>query len=203
MIEIYLVRHGETDYNKNHRLIGGRSSHIHINERGIQQSRQLGAWFRKNNLYFDAVYGSTSNRAQQTLKYIFNGSLPSDVILTAELEELSQGAWEGKERAEIYTDKQLEIINSNNYTFKAPGGESQQEVETRMYQVMEPIISQLQDGKILVVSHGTAIKCLLRKILNSDAAMTYKIGISNCGVTKILYSPNKGWEIEYINRLIQ
>lgn len=59
------------------------------------------------------------------------------VIYDEDLEELSQGDWEGQLRTEIYTPRQLQKINSNNYTFKAPNGESQEEVENRMFDFIQ------------------------------------------------------------------
>lgn len=202
MLEIYLLRHGETEYNKHNLYIGGKTSNLPINETGILQSKKLGDWFLKNNILFDHAFCSTATRAKQTLEHILEKTLITSVQYSKDLEELSQGDWEGQLRENIYTPEQLRIINSNNYKFKAPNGESQEEVENRMYKYIDDEILKIQSGKILIVSHGIAIKCLLRKILNSTPSMTYKIKISNTSLSKLLYSSQKAWEIEYINRVV-
>lgn len=201
MIEIYLIRHGETEYNRNTKLIGGRSSFLPINGKGKKQASQLGEWKLENNIRFDKVYCSTAIRAKETLAFML-GESPSEPIFYAEnLEELSQGDWEGSLRSKIYTDKRLKQINANNYSFKAPNGESQEEVENRMYSfVMEQIIEQENSGVFLILSHGMAIKCLLRKILGFSPDMTYKIRMDNTGITKLQYDSKKGWVLHYINR---
>ncbi len=198
MKEIYLIRHAETAYNRVNDKIGGRSSHLHITEKGQEQAPKLRKWLNKNNLIFDQMFCSTSVRAKETMSFLTDDT--NSVIYSAELEELSQGDWEGLPRKEIHTEKRLAEINSNNYRFKAPNGESQEEVELRMYNfITKNILSQKQAGKYAIVTHGMSMKCLLRKISNSNPAMTHKIGIDNTSVTKLKYT-EKGWELCYLNR---
>ncbi|MFU2119654.1 histidine phosphatase family protein, partial [Ornithobacterium rhinotracheale] len=66
--------------------------------------------------------------------------------------------------------------------------------------IKEQIILKHKEGKFLVLTHGMSIKCFLRKILDFNPAITYKITIDNTGVTKLVHSQEKGWEISYINR---
>lgn len=201
MTELYLLRHGETDYNKHFILIGGRSSHLSINETGRDQCRKLGDWFRAYDYDFDQVYCSTSNRAKQTLDGLKLEMDSALIHCSEQLEELSQGQWEGKKRSEIYTKEQESEIQADCYRFKAPGGESQWEVELRMYDAMEKMIRKHEGKKILVVSHGMAIKCLLRKILDFNPGMTRKVATDNCSITKLSYYKEKGWHVEYVNRV--
>ncbi|QAR30414.1 histidine phosphatase family protein [Ornithobacterium rhinotracheale] len=199
MIEIYLIRHAETEYNRINDRIGGRSSHLHINETGKQQAQSLKQRISESQIIFDKMFCSTSVRAKETISFITN--TPDNIIYSDKLEELSQGDWEGLPRNQIYTKERLDEINANNYTFKAPNGESQEEVERRMYKfIKEQIISKHKEGKFLVLTHGMSIKCFLQKILESNPAITYKITIDNASVTKLVYSQEKGWKISYINR---
>ena len=88
-----------------------------------------------------------------------------DVVKTPKLLELDQGEWEGKPRVEIYTPKVLAKINSNNWNFTPPSGESQRTVEERMLKwVNENLISRyLEEITTGIFTHGMAIKCLDRK----------------------------------------
>ncbi|MBS9766646.1 MAG: histidine phosphatase family protein [Flavobacteriaceae bacterium] len=199
MKEIYLIRHAETEYNRINDKIGGRSSHLHITEKGQEQAQILRKWLNENDLIFDQMFCSTSVRAKETMSFLTDNI--SSVIYSIELEELSQGDWEGLPRKEIHTEERLAEINANNYKFKAPNGESQEEVELRMYNfITKNILSQNQAGKYAIVTHGMSIRCLLRKILNSNPAMTHKIGIDNTSVTKLKYTTEKGWELCYLNK---
>jgi broad specificity phosphatase PhoE len=199
MINIYLIRHAQTEYNRNHQYIGGRSSHLEINEKGWEQATQLGEFLQAQNFKFHQVYCSTAKRAKQTLEGIQKTFAIEAVQYSEQLEELSQGDWEGQLRDKIYTTELLETINSNNYSFKAPNGESQQEVEERMYQFIEEEILPHDRKNIMILTHGMAIKCLLRKIMDSSPAMTYKIKVDNTSITKLAYSKKKGWELHYVN----
>lgn len=199
MINLYLIRHAQTEYNRNHQYIGGRSSHLAINENGWEQARLLGQWMTEKNFPLHKLCCSTAKRAKETLEGIQEAFSIEQVQYSAELEELSQGDWEGELRNEIYSKELLETINSNNYRFKAPNGESQEEVENRMYQFIEKEILPYDRKNIVLLTHGMAIKCLLRKILDSSPAMTYKIKIENTSITKLAYSKKKGWELHYLN----
>ncbi len=201
MREIYLIRHAETEYNRVNDKIGGRSSHLHITEKGRGQAKTLRKYLLESNLIFDQMFCSTSIRAKETMSFLADDV--NSVIYSEELEELSQGDWEGLPRKEIHTQERLAEINANNYKFKAPNGESQEEVELRMYNfIKENILLKDQVGKYAIVTHGMAIKCLLRKILGSNSSMTHKIGIDNTSITKLKYTTEKGWELCYLNRVV-
>ena len=92
-------------------------------------------------------------------------------------------------------------MNADNWNYRIPGAETQREVEERMYAWVEqeflhptPI-----EGRFAIFGHGMAIKCLLRKVMESDPAMTYKIDIENTGIVRLTYTENSGWGVQGIN----
>lgn len=60
--------------------------------------------------------------------------------LTEAVQEVSQGQWEGRNRSEIYTPALVPIINSTQPDFRAPGGESQRQVEFRMMEFLNNVV---------------------------------------------------------------
>lgn len=205
MLSIYFLRHAETEYNANNRFIGGRSNHLELSTKGENQAKEVGKFLNQSDIQFDKVFCSIANRTRQTLDIILSqAEITSDsIIYSEEIQELSQGDWEGKLRSEIYTIKRLAEINSNQWLFKAPNGESQKEVEERMMSFIENnIISQYSEGNFLIVGHGMAFKCLLRGILNISSQMAYKLLIDNVSLTKLRYDSNNGWYFDYMNRTI-
>lgn len=117
------------------------------------------------------------------------------------MQELSQGEWEGKLRSEIYTPEQLAEINSNQSLFTPPNGESQKEVEERMFGfILSEILSKHIEGNFLIVGHGIAFKCLLRGILGISSQMAYKLTIDNVSLTRLRYDSEKGWFLDYLNK---
>lgn len=203
MLEIYLLRHAETDYNAHAELIGGRSNHIPLSIKGEKQALEIGKVLKNSDIQFDKVYCSIANRTCQTLDLILPQAqiTNSPIIYSEEIQELSQGDWEGKLRSEIYTPEQLAEINSNQWLFKAPNGEPQKEVEERMLSFIEKnITDQYSDGKFLIVGHGMAFKCLLRGILCISSQMAYKLSIDNVSFTKLHFCKENGWYLDYLNR---
>jgi probable phosphoglycerate mutase len=189
MIEIFLLRHAETSYNANNQFIGGRSNYLNLSENGCKQAKEIGLQIGEKLGTFDII--------QECVHITDN-----PIIYSEELQELSQGDWEGKLRSKIYTSEMLAEINSNQWLFKAPNGESQKEVEERMlYFIEQNIINQYSTGKFLIVGHGIAFKCLLRGILGTSTQMAYKLLMENASITKLRYDAEKGWYIDYINRI--
>lgn len=203
MLTLYLLRHAETDYNAHAQFIGGRSNQIPLSTKGRKQALEIGELLKDSNIQFDKVFCSIANRTRETLDIITSQGTISEnpIVYAEELQELSQGDWEGKLRSEIYTPTQLEEINSNQWLFKAPGGESQKEVEERLLNFIETeILKKYAEGNFLIVGHGIAFKCLLRGILDISSQMAYKLSIDNTSFTKISYSQDKGWYLNYLNR---
>lgn len=203
MLSIYLLRHAETEYNANNQFIGGRSNHLELSTKGKGQAEETGRAFSQSGVIFDQVFCSIANRTKQTLDIILSKAHITDnsIIYSEEIQELSQGDWEGKLRSEIYTSEQLAEINSNQWLFKAPDGESQKEVEERMLSfITNNIINQYTEGNFLIVGHGMAFKCLLRGILDISSQMAYKLLIENVSLTKLRYDSTNGWYLDYLNR---
>jgi probable phosphoglycerate mutase len=100
----------------------------------------------------------------------------------------------------VYTPEVLAQIYENNWEFKAPNGESQKDVEERIYEWVDTNLIQTSFmGKVGLVTHGMTIKSFFRKIMSSDARMTYKIKIENTSITQFNYTPAKGWTLERLN----
>lgn len=205
MFSIDLLRHAETDYNAHAQFIGGRSNHIPLSIKGEKQAEEIGILLNQTNIQFEQVFCSIANRTRQTLELILSQAQITNapIIYSEELQELSQGDWEGKLRSEIYTPEQLAEINSNQWLFTPPNGESQKEVEKRMLAfISSEILDKYTEGSFLIVGHGIAFKCLLRGILGISSQMAYKLSIDNISLTKLSYDKEKGWFLNYLNQTL-
>jgi len=182
-MEIYLIRHGQSQSNINNHLIGGRSPGSKLSEEGRLQGKKLGEFF-KENVNPTIIYSSSLVRAVDTA-LIFKENLDKniDIELIHELAELSQGEWEGKARSQIYTDKQLNIINSSSGWFTPPGGESQIMAQLRAIPWLVNCIHNKWKSEevVVIIAHGTLINNLVQFILNFDRSFTHKLEIDNCG----------------------
>jgi len=202
MLDIYLIRHAESEMNNNWHLIGGRSNATPLSQRGILQAVSLGKRLKYSGVVFDEIYSSTAKRTLETAKNtgLHSGFSLDDVVKASELLELDQGDWEGKPRDSIYTSEVLNLINSDNWNFTPPNGESQKAVEERMLNwVDRTLISRYSQEKTVgIFTHGFAIKCLLRGIMDFSPSLTYKITLDNASITRLKYS-EIGWHLITVN----
>ncbi|MCB9359258.1 histidine phosphatase family protein [Candidatus Woesearchaeota archaeon] len=207
MLDIYLIRHAQSVMNTRPWIIGGRTNHTPLTDLGVSQSIMLGIYLRNNKILFDEVYSSPARRTQQTAEISCGvAHFPlENIILNDDLQELDRGDWQGKDREMTYTSHIKEQFEVNPQHFKPPNGESHKEVEDRMVDFLDQIVIDYQISKkqipskiIGIYSHGMAIKCLLRGILDIDPKMTWKIQTSNASITRIKYKQN-GWYINCIN----
>lgn len=60
MLDIYLIRHAESEMNNNRHLIGGRSNYTQLSQRGIHQANLLGQRLKQSGIVFDNIYSSSA-----------------------------------------------------------------------------------------------------------------------------------------------
>lgn len=157
MTEIWLVRHGQTDWNLTRRFQG--QTDIPLNETGLQQAQNLAEKLQEET--FDAVFSSDLLRASRTAECIAKGrhlAVKKDI----RLREICQGEWEGMNLDEVIAKYKVDptVEGRDPVNARAPGGESVAEVAARMSEAVDEISKQYPQGKILVVSHGVAVAAM-------------------------------------------
>jgi broad specificity phosphatase PhoE len=200
MIDLYLIRHAESEMNTRADIIGGNSSKTPLSHRGEKQAELLGERLKNSGIRFDTLHSSTATRAFETARIAGRkaGFTAEDIIQSDDILEIDQGDWTGKNRTDIYTPNQIEIIEKQNIDFTPPNGESQRMVEQRMHEYIANNCLTRQNQTIAVFSHGLAIKCFLRGVMDSDPRLTYKIVIDNTAICRVKYS-ERGWHLVCVN----
>ncbi len=158
MTEIWLVRHGQTDWNLEGRLQGQLD--VPLNETGLDQARQMAATLEGRK--FSALYASDLMRARQTAEIISKVvNLP--IQFDRRLREISQGDFEGMLFSEVVKqfESALEDRARNPVNSRLPGGESVAEVAERVRACMDDIACLDVKEPVLVVAHGLAIATIL------------------------------------------
>lgn len=161
MTTIYLIRHAEAEGNL-YRIAQGWNGSI-LTEWGLLQLNQLRERFR--DVPIDNVYASILYRSYTTA-YAISG--PKNLIIKRreDLREIGIGEWEGKSWGAIARESPEELENFNKHPeqWHVTGAESVQELQDRMWNVMQEIIQENPNRAVAVVSHGYAIRVFLAKL---------------------------------------
>ncbi len=186
---LYLVRHGETEWNKSLKYQGHRD--IPLSEEGRAQAGKIA--LRLSTEKFNAVYASDLSRAMQTAQIIsaFHGL---EVKALPELRETNFGLWEGLTYSEI--DQQFHDVmkgwRSNPRDTKIPEGESLGEVADRCWAGLNKIIDENPGGNVLVVAHGGIIRIAVATVLGMNLNEYWKIKQDNVSLNIIeFYSKDR------------
>ena len=177
MITLYVVRHGETLFNVQHKIQGWCDSPL--TSMGIQQAKRVHQGLLE--LPFEQAYCSTSERCMDTAQLILEGR---DIPLYPKkyLKELNFGEWEGESEELIFSHQPKEIYEIG---FAHIGGETLLQLRDRLMEGLRDIVSQGQDGNILIVTHGGAIRGMIEAI--QPGLLGMKDAINNCSITRIAY----------------
>lgn len=174
---LYLMRHGETLFNVQHKIQGWCDSPL--TSKGIAQAKVAGKYFKEQQIEFDYGYCSTSERASDTLEIVTEGKLPYQ--REKGLKEWNFGAFEGK-------DECLNPKLPYRDFFVQYGGEDQEEVKQRLGKTLTRIMQNETHTTILAVSHGGACANFLRYCLKTDELKPYIGGkIGNCAIFKFSF----------------
>lgn len=152
--EIYLLRHGETEWNVAGRLQGRMDSPL--TARGCEQARRLGAILARRLDGFAALPMQVSplGRAQQTAAIVAQqlGSV-REPIIEPRIREVSMGSWDGFTKAEIDArfPGRLDGAGRYDWYFRAPDGEAYEAARARVRAWLDE-----QAGPVIAVSHGVA-----------------------------------------------
>ncbi len=153
----YLVRHGETEWNRADRAQG--HADVPLNDAGREQAQALAKAVGSRR--FDAAFSSDLSRATETTRILLNGGAPQPDV-TADLRELSYGRWEGFTFADAERDDPTlfaKLVNADA-DFVAPGGESFQQLMARVQSFADRTRAAHPEGTLLVVAHGGSLRAL-------------------------------------------
>jgi len=185
---IYLVRHGQTAWNKEE-IFRGRTD-VPLDETGIKQAELASDYFRDIKIH--RVYSSPLSRAWQTAEQIARVHhlrvQPLEGII-----DMSFGNWEGHAHQEIQkTDPETyRLWREKPHLVRLPGGETLDDVRTRAMASLEEVIRKHPGETVVLVSHRVVNKVLLCGILGLDNSHFWQIAQDTTAINLIQC---KGWE---------
>jgi len=182
MIRLYLIRHGETDWNKARRFQGWTD--IELSAEGAEQARLLSERFKKINI--DEIYASPLKRAVATAMPI--AKIQGIEVTTKEnFKEINFGEWEGMTAPEISAKYGKEfddfIVAPEKGVF--PGDISFDKVTNRIKEGLEEVLNGKEDKSIAIVSHGGIIRLMIKYLMGFEGEWYNKTWIDNTSISLI------------------
>ncbi|HEX4714999.1 MAG TPA: histidine phosphatase family protein [Ktedonobacteraceae bacterium] len=192
---LWLVRHGLTAWNIQQRFCG--QSDIPLSQEGREQARHLAQSLQPATIC--ALYTSDLLRARETAEIIASvRARPLVVQKLVSWRELDFGAWEGLTYAEIaerfptrlgfFTDAQHDA---------PPGGESLLQLQQRVLAALARVIdasNALDEGDILIVSHGGPLRVLLSSVLGMPLERQWQLALNPGSLSALDLSPDQDSE---------
>ncbi len=182
MLELILIRHGETDSNIRGSYLGWTD--IELNETGLSQVRILRD--RLKNTKIDKIYSSPLKRAMQTAD-IINENYRLDIVYTDGLKERNFGIWDDLTLAEM-TQRYPSEYNawiSDWIKYPITDGESAIEAYNRSAEFVRELIEKNTEGVFMLVTHLGTIRFLLAYLLDLGIESSWHFRVDNASITKV------------------
>lgn len=173
---IYLVRHGETEWNALMKFQG--QTDVPLSDKGRRQAELLGKRLAGEKI--QGFYASDLRRAYETAT-ILSGFHGLEVKAVPELRELNFGFWEGLTTKEIKASFANELVKwwDSPLSTRIPGGETLGEMVERSVLAVKNIVERHDDGNVVVVTHGGAIRSIVGSILGMDLNKYWRLRLDN------------------------
>lgn len=183
MPTLLLIRHGENDFVKTHKM-AGRLSGVHLNEKGQKQAQALADALKEVPL--KAVYASPLERAMETAKPIAE-SHGLKIIQEPDLMDTDIGEWQGRSWRVLGLTKAWRIVQNAPSRFRFPDGESFVEAQTRCASALERIIQKHNKPKdiVAVVFHADPIRLSVAHFLGMPLDHFQRLSCDTGSVTVI------------------
>lgn len=184
MKEIYIIRHGQTEYNAL-RIIQGSGVDSDLNDVGRAQGQ---AFYQKyKHIPFEVALVSKLKRTYQTVEPFINNGLPFEKF--AEINEMNWGIHEGKKGTEKLRTDYLEMVRqwqSGNYHHRLTNAESAYELGERLKKFANHLKTR-PEKTILVCSHGRAMRCLMAVLQEQEYREMEQYNHYNTGLYKTFF----------------
>ncbi len=192
--ELFIIRHGETDYNQLG-IVQGKGVNSSINAIGRAQAQLFFDRYKSEG--FQKIYISQLRRTAETIAPFNDLEIPT--IMHEGLDEISWGVHEGQSDKESFKEfyRVLHEWQNGNVTLTIEKGETPIEVQDRQKVFIADLLAA-DDEKVLVCSHGRAIRILLCTLLNEPLHKMDTFPHKNVSLYKLLYD-GSSFVIELFN----
>lgn len=182
---LYIMRHGKTLWNEEHRLQG--RTDVALSDKGREMA--AAAAVRDASVHFDVCYCSPLVRALETARIYLEGrDVP--IIIDDRLKEMCYGIYEGTANSFSIPDCPINTLffEPQNYTTPAEGAESIEELSLRTGEFLDEIaLPQSDAGKsVLIVAHGAVNSSIICRVRQLPVKDFWSAGIENCKLMRLI-----------------
>jgi broad specificity phosphatase PhoE len=156
---LYIVRHGQTDLNKQG-IVQGRGKNTDLNDEGRKQAGLFYNAYR--SVPFNKIYISELKRTQQSIQQFIDLGIPYEKL--SGLDELAWGIYEGMPNTPDTQAAFLKLMRdwiAGKLDSKFENGESPNEVRSRQLEALQTIMSHPEEEQVLICMHGRAMRLFL------------------------------------------
>ena len=181
MKKLYLIRHGQSEWNVLGKIQGQKNTKL--TEKGIEEASLLGKRLKNENI--DIIYTSNLDRAIKTSEIIAS-FISKKIIRTDSLNEINFGPWEGMKFRDIRVQfkEEYDTWFSNPDKLNLPGGENLYKLRKRLIEFTDEILS-VNYNKIAIVSHSATLKVLILSMLGIENSFYKNITLNNVSLSII------------------
>ena len=148
MTKFYIVRHGQTDYNKDHKIQGRLD--IPLNESGLEQARKIADNLAEAK--FDVIYYSPLIRAKQTADEIYKKHSETEYLEAPEIIERDFGDYEGE--PSNVDPPYYGLWDYNLESGAVKNGETMEDIKNRVFPFLDRITNERKNQTVCLVCHG-------------------------------------------------
>ncbi len=187
-MNIYIVRHGATEWNDKE-LVQGNID-LPLSSKGKEDVRKTAEYLK--SIDFKSVFTSGMLRSKETGKIIADKKGIKTIISIPELNELDCGEWEGLSMEEVREKKGEEYQNLlKSPDYKIPGGESFHDVVHRFKIGWEKLMEKSKGENIVFVSHIVITRAFLYSNLGISYSSIRNFIINNGSVSMFEFDKNR------------
>ncbi len=182
---IYLVRHGETDFNKQG-VVQGSGIDSSLNALGRKQAAAFFDAYK--SVKFNKIYVSKLQRTAQSVHQFIDLGIPTERF--EGLNEISWGTKEGKiptNADDVYFENLTANWRAGNTDMPTDQGESPEDVVVRQKPVFDLILSKKEEKNVLICMHGRVIRILLTQLLGKPLSDMDTFDHANLCLYKLLF----------------
>ncbi len=195
-MKLFLLRHGESEGNKDNKFRG--RTDFPLTNNGREQAYSAGEYLKHKNI--DIIFSSPLIRAKETAKIVGN-ILNKQIIIEESFNNIKLGEWEGKTKEFIKNNypNEWDIWISNPEKLKLKNMETLENIKNRALKKINEIKNVNKYENVLIVTHRAILKPTIAGLIGIQSPFFWKIHIDTAALTIIEWREPTGWILKNLN----